>query len=323
MRPIRILVLAAALGPAAIASQLDLEVRSAGSSSIVVGPGDSVSWQVVGELSDANNLGLALFLCDVHFDGGDLAPASVPTAPPMNAFAPPLGMSNPAGFGGTLSDGDLIQAGGAMNTIKNTFAAQPIGPVLTGVAAAGAPQVLMSGTLTAPIDPGTYALSLDHVLANVIRPGENGTPFWRVEPAGIGSVTDLVIEVQALSANVPTVSIAAFGSQVLSLDAGQVNAGRAYFLLGTFTGPLPGFNLAGGLHVPLNVDLYFQLTVSFPNTWLANSFGTLDGLGKATATFTALPGTPAAAAGLVLHHAFVLLPQKDFASNAVSLTLQP
>ena len=37
----------------------------------------------------------------------------------MSAFAPPDGLSNPAGYGGTLIGDAYVQVGGAQNTINN------------------------------------------------------------------------------------------------------------------------------------------------------------------------------------------------------------
>jgi len=184
---------AIALCAPALASDLNLSITSGAATSVMVGPGGSVSYDVTGELSDAINEGLALFLCDLSFDGGPLTQASAPGADPMARFASPLGLNNPAGYGGTVVGGDLIQVGGAQNTILSTFAPQPTGMVVTSVAQPGAAQVLVSGLLTAPMTPGTYTLSLSNVVANVIKQGETGSPFWAVEPACAGSAGSLEI----------------------------------------------------------------------------------------------------------------------------------
>jgi len=324
LRPaLSVLATGAALALPVAASDLALSVESGGSNTITVGPGDAVSWSVVGELSDASNEGLATIVFDLAFDGGDLTQGDTPAAPPMDNFATPLGLNNPAGYGGTVVSGDLIQVGGAQNTINNAFATEPIGNVIPGLAQPGLPETLATGTLTAPLDPGTYTLKLDNALANVIRENETGSPFWAVDGADIGTVTDLTVEVVAMTSDVETVSIAGFGTQVLSLDAGLANAGRDYLILGSFTGTDPGITLGTGVNIPVNFDFYTTLTVDFPNVFVANGLGTLDGNGEATASFTVFPGTPAAAAGTILQHAFILLSPKDYASNAVPLTLVP
>jgi len=318
------LLLLLGLCPAALATDLNLSAQSAGQSSIVVTPGAPVSYAIVGELSDASSKGLAMVCFDLAYSGGSLSQANAPASNPMQNFASPLGLNNPAGFGGTASGGALVQVGGAQNTIGNSFAPLPTGSVLIDVAQAGSPQVLATGSLTAPLQCGTYTLSIDNVMANVIRAGETGTPFWAVDPAGVGSKTSLTIEVQALFTNVSTISVSsATNRQNFSLDAGPSYAGRKYFLLGTFAGTTPGITLAGGTHLPLNGSLYLSFTALNPNTApLSNSFGLLNGSGQASSTFT-LPHVPASAAGLVLHHAYVLIQPINFASNAVEVTLVP
>jgi len=179
----------------AFATNLNVSVRSGGSSSVTVPPGATVSWAVVGELSDNLNAGLALFSVDLGFSGGPLTQGLNAASLPMLSFTPPAGLTNPAGFGGTVVGGQLRQVGGAQNTIKNTFAPYPNGTVVTGVAAAGAPVTLASGQLTAPVTPGTYTLTPSGLVANVIRQGETGTPFWHVDRANAGTVQSLVVQV--------------------------------------------------------------------------------------------------------------------------------
>jgi hypothetical protein len=323
MRLSWIVVGLAALASPAAATDLNLSVEAGGGNAITVGPGDSVSWSVVGELGDSANEGLAFFVLDVQFDGGGLSAADSPSSSPMTSFDSPDGLTNPAGFGGTLDGGDLIQVGGAQNTINNSFAAVPVGAVTTGVAQPGFAEALVSGTLTAPIDPGTYTLSVTNVMANVIRQGEIGVPFWAVDAADIGAVTNLTVEVSAFSVDVPTASIGGLGSQTMFLDAGDANAGRTYYILGTFSGTDPGITLANGTNIPLNYDEYFQLLVDLPNAIIAPQTGTLDFEGKATAVFTLPPGTPAILNGITFQHAYLLLSPKNFASNVVDVTLVP
>lgn len=198
LNPIASLTLASALlaaGPAA-ASDLSLSIQVSGQNSVNVLPGEVLVYSVVGELSDNANEGLALFCFDLVFNGGDLVPAQLPVAGPLLEFSFPRGVTNPAGFGGTVVAGDLLQVGGAMNTIKNVFAPQPTGNVVTGVAASGAPIVLVQGTLIAPTQPGTYVLSAHNLVANVIRQGQTGSgSHWVVDAAGVGTISDLVLDV--------------------------------------------------------------------------------------------------------------------------------
>lgn len=177
------------------ATDLDVHLESAGSSTITVPPGAVVSWAAVGELSANDNEGLALFSFDLQWSGGALSPAAAPTTNPMLNFARPAGVNNPAGFGGTVTAGQLLQVGGAQNTIGSSFAPYPIGTVITGVAWPGQPVPLATGQLTAPLQAGTYVLSLSNLLANVIREGETGIPFWRVRGADPGNLTSLTVQV--------------------------------------------------------------------------------------------------------------------------------
>jgi len=313
----------AALAPAASATDLKLSATSGGQSSVIVAPGAAVPWAVTGELTDNANQGLAMFAFDLAFSGGALSPAPEPASQPMLNFSSPLGCSNPAGFGGTPVAGSLVQVGGAQNTIGNFFAPLPVGNVVTGVAAQGAPQLLAAGTLAAPLQVGTYTLSIGNVMANVIRTGSTSRPFWAVDGCDPGAITNLQVSVVALKSHVATLDVKKQDVQRLSLDAGTPRAGRPFWLLGTTGGSVPGLALPGGQHLPLNPSAYLNHTLAHPNTQpLANSLGSLDGNGRATSTFT-LPHVPPAAAGLVITHAYVLLQPVDFASNAVEVTLVP
>jgi len=204
-------------------SDLYVSVQSNGLSSVVVLPGSVVNYEVVGILSNDSNEGLALVGFDLDFDGGDLSPADSPTGVPtedcddpinypspccdnpMINFTQPWGVTNPAGFGGTVINGDLIQIGGAQNTINNTpdQAPFPMGPVLTGVAQPSVCgfAVLVTGSLSAPQVVGIYTLQLENLFANVIQEGEtdDGTS-WATEAAGVGEISSLTIEVAATGA---------------------------------------------------------------------------------------------------------------------------
>ena len=59
----------------------------------------------------------------------------------------------------------------------------------------GQPAALATGQLTAPAQPGVYSLSSSNLVANVIRQGETGTPFWRVDRAAAGTMTFLIVQV--------------------------------------------------------------------------------------------------------------------------------
>jgi hypothetical protein len=185
---------------------LNVSVQSGGSNLIVVPPGSLVSYSVIGLLGDNDNQGLALVGFDLDLDAGPLAQADTPTGDPnsgcenpMIHFTEPWGITNPAGYGGTIIGGDLIQVGGAQNTINNTTPPSPIGSTLLGVAkpAGCGPAVLVTGSLAAPMTPGTYTLALENLFANIITSSTTGNPIWQTQAAGVGTITNLTIVVQS------------------------------------------------------------------------------------------------------------------------------
>ena len=123
-------------------------------------------------------------------------------------------------------------------------------------------------------------------------------------------------------------SVNAGGSIDLELAAGTGHAGAAYLVLGSASGTSPGFAVDGQV-LPLNpADPYFLFTLSSPGAPpLAQSIGTLDALGNATATFSLPAASSPGLAGIVVHHAFGLLDVTTAAvlltSNAAALELVP
>jgi len=198
-RHLSFLVLLAFLAniPPALASSLEVSVKSDDSNYIVVPPGAEVTYCVDGVLSDIDNRGLALFFFDLEFSGGQLTPAFTPLDAPMSYFAQDLGFSNPQGYGGTVSDGKLLQVGGGQNTIKSNsgYAPYPVGSITQDI---GHDQVtLVTGQVTAPMEPGIYTLQLSNLTSSVIKPGRTlpDNAYWRVWPAEAGDITPLTIEV--------------------------------------------------------------------------------------------------------------------------------
>ena len=226
MKKILVIALMVALSATAAMAQpaaLNLWVKAGGETAITVGPSCLVPYYVVGELTDVSNMGLALAGFDLEFNGGDLAQASAPTSTAMGNFVIPDGITNPAGYGGTLIDGKLVQVGGGQNTIMNgqvectttddcptgsecddvppppwfcePVADFPVGTVITGIAQFGYPELLVAGELTAPAGDGVYTLQATNLFANVIKPGQDGNPFWATEAADPGTLTPLSITV--------------------------------------------------------------------------------------------------------------------------------
>ena len=219
MQKVLVMGLAVAFaGTAAMATDINFSVQVAGENHVNVEPGEVVNYEVVGWLGDAANEGLALVGFDLVFSGDDLAAADTPLVDPMANFVRDLGITNPDGYGGTIIDGNLIQIGGGQNTIMNvpTNAQFPIGTVITGVAQTE--QVLVTGSLTIPMEGDTFTLSLENPFANVIKEGETSDPFWATEAAGIGTVTNLTLDVGIDIAGTDPPNGAIDGRQPADLD---------------------------------------------------------------------------------------------------------
>ncbi len=211
--------------PAVQATSLNLRVESGGQGAVSVPPGVVVPYVVVGELSDAQNDGLAMFSFDLSFSGGALSPAASPSSAPMTRFAVPAGINNPQGFGGVPVAGALLQVGGAQNTLNNTIGPFPVGSVITGLAWPGQALPLVSGQLTAPLQPGRYTLTPAGLVANVIVAGATGDPVWKVEAAGSGILLSLTVDVQSpatASSWVQTLRSLAAGFPALSAGPGPI-----------------------------------------------------------------------------------------------------
>ncbi|MHC4946329.1 MAG: WD40/YVTN/BNR-like repeat-containing protein, partial [Planctomycetota bacterium] len=105
----------------------------------------------------------------------------------------------------------------------------------------------------------------------------------------------------------------------LYLNAGAVNAGRTYILVGSVTGTSPGYPLPGGLAtLPLNFDPFFEIVIILRNTTTFQNFqSTLDGSGQSTAVLNNPYFLPPGYAGAKLYFAYALAAPWDYVSNAV------
>lgn len=207
-------------GSIASATDLGLRVEALGcqSSQISIGPSCETTYHVIGQLSDAASDGLSMVVFDLEFSGGSLVPAITPTALPMLAFAPPDGLSNPAGYGGTPIGGKLVQVGGSQNVLGHglwpceasdecpgtstcvdrlctALPGLPLGSVVIGAGQPGAPASIVSGSLIAPATPGTYTLWLSNAVANLLEKGVDGRPYWWNQPVSVHSIEPLTITV--------------------------------------------------------------------------------------------------------------------------------
>lgn len=127
---------------------------------------------------------------------------------------------------------------------------------------------------------------------------------------------------QTLGADDYTLSAGSGGAIDFALDAGVAHAGRLYLLVGSMSGTVPGTPLSTGLTVPLNFDWFTLWTLNAANSpALSGSFGTLDGVGEASAFLDTDP-LPLSMVGLTADFAYLLLAYPDFVSNAVAVEIE-
>lgn len=145
----------------------------------------------------------------------------------------------------------------------------------------------------------------------------------------VNGIVSQPVEVQpsgssTLVPDVPSLSATTGGAQALAFDGGRELAGQGYLLLGSLSGTIPGFELAG-LHVPLTPDAYTAATLELAGSGpFVNTSGTLDDQGRATAGVRFGPLAPAVV-GRGLYHAMVVFGDNGplFVSNPVVLTVTP
>jgi len=174
------------------------EVEITATSSTAVAPGGTVDYQVTGLVSSGDNLGLALCGVDVTTDTGIAQDQAVAGAS-MGPFVKDDGITNPAGYGGTVDADDLLQVGGGQNTIGNDgispHPAYPSGTVVEGIAQ-GSSVVLATGTITAPATPGTYTVSLADPFGNVLLADQGGGVYTvEAATASVGTSGSFQIDV--------------------------------------------------------------------------------------------------------------------------------
>jgi len=153
-----------------------------------VRPGATIDWTISVSVSAGDNEGLALVCCDLVQEPANPALFDIPPADvgsidaTMQNFSRPDGVSNPpetdpvTGYigvqRGTAGQMDLVQIGGGQNSFG---AALPPGTgigesadTISYVGQGGSPQIIASGTFTAPAAYGTYVFRVENALANVL-----------------------------------------------------------------------------------------------------------------------------------------------------------
>jgi probable HAF family extracellular repeat protein len=127
-----------------------------------------------------------------------------------------------------------------------------------------------------------------------------------------------------LKSSISEISVRDGGTAEFTLNAGVDYANRKYFLLGSASGTTPGYNLPGGLVLPLNWDVFTDLVLTLANTPAAVDFhGVFDADGKGMATLDTLGPLPPSTAGATLDFAYLTYSPFDYVSNSVSIELIP
>jgi len=124
------------LTAACVASATDFTVRIEPISPELIGPNSWVKYEITGLVeNDGQNDGLAAFAVDLVTDTGVTQPEAFGGSS-FGSFDRDYGLTNPDGFGGTPRRADLIQIGGAQNTIaySGTDPSYPTGGVELNVA---------------------------------------------------------------------------------------------------------------------------------------------------------------------------------------------
>ena len=129
----------------------------------------------------------------------------------------------------------------------------------------------------------------------------------------------------SLTSDKTSISASTGGRVIFSLDAGQTNAKRNYWLLGSASGTSPGLRLRGGLvTLPLNPDRYMQRALLQANgPGFLNFHSRLDRSGRARATLNTLGPLPASMVGVQFHYAYLLSSPFDYVSNPVPVEITP
>jgi hypothetical protein len=142
-------------------------------------PAPGGNYYITATLSGDLNQGLACWGVNATCNTAPMPQAAAPAG--MSQFVLNQGLTNPAGYGGTISGNSLLQIGGAQNTINNVN--PPPYPIGTPDPNVGVPY----GT---PITVATGSETVGHIVtlwepfANVILAGEGG-PVFAVQGATV------------------------------------------------------------------------------------------------------------------------------------------
>ncbi len=181
--------------------------------------GDAIDWSISFDVSGGDNAGLAALLTDLAQDPANPATLDIPVADAIPAgmanFAAPAGFSNPAENGasgyrgvqrGTSGAMNLVQIGGAQNTLGEALTGQGQNANVSGGVGQSGTVILASGTITAPATNGDYTFSLANTLANVLQSAETAPAASQTIPALI-SLAQESITVTVGDATPPVITL--------------------------------------------------------------------------------------------------------------------
>jgi len=260
------------------------------------------------------------------------------SAAAVGVFATLTAPTNWRAFGARLASAGDVDYDGRVDLLIGAPDSIVSGP------GSGAVRLWSSGTATALLDlVGTLT---SERLGSALDAGRdvdgNGSPDYSVGASGAASAGTNSGRVHArsgndvpppppppahdpLEADVTELVFRSNGTQVLSLRAGAEYAGLRYRLLSSLHGDDPGFTVHG-VHVPLNRDRLFHITLRHPRLApFDQARGVLDDAGEASAEFRlGRPWYMRWLIGQTFHHAYVVFDddgQVVFASNAVACTI--
>lgn len=223
------------------------------------------------------------------------------------------GTSTPVmnGRGQIIFQASVTDANGTINALYSYDPTRGLELQLAGNESFGSnPNMQQVTNISGPLQFGSGDDSCQGLLGDgefVTRPFFTGGSLSAIVKGHIGALQ-----------GTPDAIPATGGTHTMSVDAGAANAGKLYLVAGTASGTRPGFAF-GGMLVPLTADFWFNGSLAAANTaFYSNTFGLLDGQGKATAQLN-FPNFPAFA-GLSLHHAFVVV---DLATGLPTMVSEP